>query len=162
MTNITCPKCGQTRQLKNASARRAAQRGSVCRTCHSRRAGKAGYAATVDKYGIDFFLECTARVQRQKPSQAEERLAAMLDEFGVEYTRQQKLRTPARGFVLDFVLSNGVLIEVNGYWHKRNGTLRDTELARNWQKRTLFIDADELVKCPQAIREVLADAIYSN
>jgi hypothetical protein len=156
---VLCTCCGRSRYLRSADARRAERENTPCATCQRRAAGKAGYRATVERYGEEFFLECAARVQREKPSSAEQKLAGMLDELGAVYERQRKLRGPARSFLLDFVLSNGCVIEVNGYWHQRTGAARDQELTRTWERRVVFIKADELDTRPDEVRELLYELI---
>jgi hypothetical protein len=57
------------------------------------------------------------------------------------------------------VLSNGALIEVTGYWHKRNGALRDTGLAQAWSAQVVFIDADDIAYDPLFVKDVLNQII---
>ncbi len=157
---VTCPTCHSVRYLRSVDARRAEAGKRPCKICAARTAGRLGYKATVEKYGADFFLEVTARAQREKPSSAEQKLAAMLDELGATYERQQKFRGSARSFVLDFVLPNGILIEVNGYWHRRVGLERDSQLAHDWERRVIFIDAEDLTARPDEVKDLLVSVLH--
>jgi hypothetical protein len=158
---VMCHSCHTARYLRSADARKAEAGTRPCKICAARAAGKLGYKATLEKYGAEFFLEVTARRQREKPSSAEQKLAELLDELGTTYERQQKFRGSARSFVLDFVLPNGVLIEVNGYWHRRVGLERDSQLARDWERRVVFIDAEDVTDKPDLVKDLLSQALRS-
>ncbi len=154
-------RCGAVRLLRAADARKVEATGAPCRFCHARLAGKLGYRATVEKYGADFFLEVTQRTQREHPSSAEQKLAAMLDELGATYERQRIVRGSARSFVIDFTLSDGTLVEVNGYWHRRCNLDRDTQLARDWERRVVFIDAEDITRRPADVKDLLSSILAS-
>src|SRR5215472_16372891 len=79
----TCERCGRTYWLRATDARRAEQRGSTCKRCQCQAAGRHGYAATRDNYGVHYALECVAAYQLTHPSQPEDTVRNWLDERGV-------------------------------------------------------------------------------
>jgi very-short-patch-repair endonuclease len=139
-----------SRWLHKTNAARA-EGNDCCKRCQTSAAGKKGYAATVEKYGKDFALKYVQRQQLNNPSSSELAVKGMLDELNIEYDFQ----VIQGGFVLDFVLSQGI-IEVNGYWHNATRKERDQTLVENSGLPVMFIDAALLKKDSAAVRVQIA------
>ena len=155
-----CEQCGRTYWLRATDARRAEQRGSACKRCHCQAAGRNGYAATRDKYGVRFALEQVAAYQLAHPSKPEAAVNTWLDERGLHYTRQYIFRKGGANFIIDFVVFIGVAfamdrriaLEVNGYRHQHHGQTRDAQLRAVWPGPVLFVDAAQVAKAPDAAK----------
>jgi hypothetical protein len=152
----TCEQCGRTYWLRATDARRAEQRGSTCKRCHCQVAGRNGYAATRDKYGVHYALERVAAYQLAHPSKPEDTVRNWLEERGLHYSRQYIFRKGGANFIIDFVIFIGVAfamdqriaLEVNGYHHQKHGQARDARLQEMWPGAVVFIDATRVTNAP--------------
>lgn len=139
---VTCQGCGHTRWLKRGNCNYALRTGG-CKKCQRREAGRKGYRATMEKHGRAYVLECIRQCQLARPSLPEKYMSHLLKSLDVPFEEQ----VIYEGYILDFVLSNGDVIEVNGYWHNRERQDRDkriAELLTAEGRRVLFVDASNV------------------
>jgi len=152
---VECPNCHNFRPLSPHDARRAIERGSVCRICHSKKC----YQITAGRYGADFALDAIAYREANNPSRPEMALRIILDSLGIDFEAQVKFKTSIQNFVLDAVFTNRagvkVVVECNGYHHKLFGQLRDRNLTATWDGVVEFIDADDITARPSWVAERL-------
>lgn len=78
---------------------------------------------------------------------------AILEAWAIEYQHQVIWQND---LLLDFVIwhkNQMIVIEVNGYWHKRKRAGRDARLSANWHGPLLWLDAENV--SAQEIRDFL-------
>lgn len=149
-----CPGCSEWRWLRKADARKA----KMCGHCQRSIAGQLGYAESMRRYGRSFVLDAIARKQDVCPSSAEWTVRCWLWDWNVNFEKQVRFQG---WWVIDLVVGDK-LIEVNGYWHKRNRQERDQELAAAWPGPALFLDADLVADYPEQAQCLLRDFIYDS
>jgi hypothetical protein len=151
----TCPNCGEIRWLHAHDARA----NTICRRCQCRMAGKIGYAVTTARYGREQSLTYVRNYQLAHPSKPELTVAVWLDALCLAYERQYLFRTASQRYLIDFVIQDAA-IEVNGYFHKRDGAARDLRLSAEWPGVILFLDADQITDAPDDAHHTLCSFLY--
>jgi very-short-patch-repair endonuclease len=114
--------CPHVRLLKASDARKAERNQSPCFMCSQKRKAKLGYAAMCARWGEKWAVRHMQAWQLKNPTRDEQRVARLLDDLGVRYTRQYWLATKTSGkrqrvYLLDFVVDHQYVIQVNGGIH---------------------------------------------
>lgn len=83
------------------------------------RAGRAGYDAVVEKYGVAQVAEWAAKHRRQHPSGLESVVAGWLNSLGVGFVSEQLLMLGSDYIFPDFYIENRrLIVEADGeVWH---------------------------------------------
>ena len=114
-------KGGQARAQQFTSSYQRAARACVRRES-LRRAGRRGYARTLETRGADFVGRIAAAWRRKNPSPLESIVMTWLDRLCVEYIREHPLASSSGDdtYYLDFyITSHGAVVEVDGDgWHR--------------------------------------------
>lgn len=156
---VTCPSCGAVRSLRGCDARKAEKTGGQCAHCQRRAAGRKGAARLAEVYGPDRLLEVIKARQLTAPSAPEKTVMAWLDAARLTYERQALIVLPEGRYLIDFKLPGETLIEVRGYWHKKERAGRDYALAAAWPGKVVFVDADQVTTAPASARAALLAAL---
>lgn len=162
---VECPKCGSPRLLKPGDARRAIERGSVCKKCHCKRIAPQGYRATAEKHGAKFAVLAAREYRLSHPSDLERKVMSTLEGlrfYEVTIEREYiEIGEGERWFILDFALftpEGQYVIEVNGdyvhqYHAERDAAKLATLQAHGWQ--VLILDS-ESVRSPRLSQQIAA------
>lgn len=119
---VRCPSCGGTRYLRPCDAKRA----TLCQKCHLRQIAPKGWEATKARYGEKAAVKHVQSYRLAHPSSLERRVMQVLDELQVTYEREAWWETEdGKVFLLDFRLSTGLIIEVDGAWAHQHHQARD-------------------------------------
>lgn len=117
---LICPQCKQGRELRPADARRALERGSVCRLCHLSNIAPLGYEATRAKYGDKFAVHFIRDYLLKHPSRLERKVITALKRLSLstfQAEREYLFEHGDKCYLIDFVFKRGcekIAIEVNG------------------------------------------------
>lgn len=155
---VLCPQCRDERWLKLHDARKALAENRPCNYCKRSDAGKAGAKAVIAKYGHSGFMKIMQKSQLGHLPSSELALAEMLDEalpHGFRYVQQEIWYG---SYIIDFVIYCGdsvvLLLEVNGYWHRRRASERDQALSLTSLIPVVFVHA-ELCENDAGLTEIL-------
>lgn len=155
---VLCPQCGEERLLKLHDARNALAEQRPCNYCKASNAGKLGARAVIRKYGKDGFMQIMQKAQLKNLPSSEKAVADMLDEAlpnGFEYVQQEIWY---ENYIIDFAIYNGervvLLLEINGYWHRRRASARDQALSLTSLIPVVFINA-ELTETTEGLTQIL-------
>lgn len=150
---LECPDCGRVRYLKTNDWRKANQENMICKSCSCHYKGIEGAKVFRRRYGHDEFLAMMQKVQLNKKdvNKSECKAREILQEIlpdGFHIAEQ----VVEYGRILDFVITYGtgdiesdgwvVILEINGYWHRRNAdrALRDRALKMTSMFPIEFVD----------------------
>lgn len=117
--------CGQSKIVRIDHADQ-----KLCRTCAARKAGKASFAKMIDQYGYQGALQILRDRIDARPSEPELIVRSFLSRMNVAFRTNVLLFADERtGFIVDFEV-NGLLIELDGYWHEADPktAVRDAKL----------------------------------
>lgn len=158
---LTCGKCGNKYHLRLHDARKAVAENRICNHCNQRELARKGYAACVEKHGVDFTLKFVTEYQLAHPSKPEQQIAAWLDQLGVSYQRQVVINLGGNTrYIVDFYLDNGKAIEgAGGYWHARNKGAKDEKLAS--MLNVLFVTDTLINDDPELALETISKFVRS-
>lgn len=82
--------------------------------------GRAGFKATIEKYGADRIVEIVRARQLARPSSLEVKAVKLLDDLSIPYEQQARCFED-KCILIDFYLPrHGVYLDVNGYYHSHN------------------------------------------
>lgn len=82
--------------------------------------GRAGYKATIEKYGADRIVEIVRARQLAKPSSLEVKAMKLLDDLSIPYEQQARCFMD-KCILIDFYLPrHGVYLDINGYHHSHS------------------------------------------
>lgn len=160
---VACCECGTIRWLTADKAKQD----KPCKSC----TGRKGWNALVDKHGyaraVEILVTIARNTQLKTSNPAEDAVAAMLDDLGLEYQTQVVERIDGHWYIYDFLVSRQVyknsqnfstqslVIEVNGGCHiLEHRRTRDERLAD--VREVLFIEADDVLEHPSMIKAQLS------
>lgn len=141
----------------------------ICGQCQRVLAGEASFRLEVQRIGYRAAIELRAkRMRDEMPSEPERQLMSLLDELGVEYKRQEIVwfTKPDTGdpgaFIIDFLISGKLLINVDGYWHRfsERKKKRDALLAALFPEVVHITDIE--LADPDAVRARLATDLFGS
>jgi hypothetical protein len=117
---VTCPDCGHERWLKRHDAFKAEQMSCSCYHCAQREKGRQGWRVTAARWGVKVAVKHQRAYRLANPSNLEQQCMALLDGLGVSYQREVWFERQGKVYLIDFVVSDRLAIEVNGTFVHRH------------------------------------------